>query len=241
MKKLTLALLLVTVLISCNKSEEKEPATSTPAYVCPTCTTAPEAKAEHDNSSGGVYKGIMVGSSGVVALYLFNTGTEVKMLVTFDGKNTTLVTTSLSGWAPGQAITGATFTGTLDGQAIAVVFSVNANGQNPTMVAAIPGHTVKVAIYKETSTMMVKNYEGTHEGTNPSDNGTFNMTFHGDNFSIVTSGRDEPFVGKLVNGSIDMVADNVEIKGSFSGDDVSGTWKNNNSNTHGTWKGKRTM
>ena len=115
-------------------------------------------KEQFNNSSGGVYKGVIVGSTGTIALYLYNTGTEVKALVAFDGQNGTLSTTSLSAWAPGQPISNALFTGTINGQQVEAMFSVEANGQNPTVTVQIPGHTVYVAIYKETSTTLIKNY-----------------------------------------------------------------------------------
>jgi hypothetical protein len=240
MKKLMFAMLLLAGLASCKKEDEKPTETTTP-YTCPTCTTTPEAKAEYDHSSAGVYKGIIVGSSGTVALHLYNTGTEVKMLVTFDGKSTTLSTTSLSAWAPGQAITAAIFTGMLDGKAITATFSVNPNGQNPVLTAAIPGHTIVVSVYKETSTSMVKSYEGTYDGNDPDNKGTFNMTLNGNDLTIVTSGGRGPIVNVLKNGGLDFIDNNLEIKGSFNGDDVSGTWKNNGNSTNGTWKGKRTL
>lgn len=238
MKQLTLTLLIVSSLLSCKKEDDK-PTTTTPApYTCPTCVTTPEAKAEHDGGSGGVYKGVIVGSTGTIALYLYNTGTEVKALVSFDGQNTTMTTQSLSTWMPGQAITNALFTGTINGQAISAYFSVGANGSNPQVQLTIPGHTVKVAVYKETSTALVKNYEGTYTGD---DAGTFNMAFHGNDYSIVADNDDDPIEGTLVNGAIDINNGKVEIKGTFSGDDVSGTWKDTPNNKQGTWSGKRTL
>lgn len=238
MKQLTLTLLIVSSLLSCKKEDDK-PSTTTPApYTCPTCVTTPEAKAEYDASSGGVYKGVIVGSTGTIALYLYNTGTEVKALVSFDGQNATMTTQSLSSWSPGQAITNALFTGTINGQAISAYFSVGANGANPQVQLTIPGHTVKVAVYKETSTTLVKNYEGTYTGD---DAGTFNMAFHGNDYSIVADNDDDPIQGTLVNGAIDFSQNGLEIKGSFKGDDVSGTWKDTNNNKQGTWSGKRTL
>lgn len=237
MKQLTLALLVIASLVSCNKEDDPPAATTPAAYVCPTCVTTPEAKAEHDATSGGVYKGVIVGSSGTIALYLYNTGTEVKALVSFDGQNATLTTQSLSTWTPGQAITNALFTGTINGQAISAYFSVGANGANPQVQLTIPGHTVHVAVYKETSTALVKNYEGTYAGD---DQGTFNMTLHGNEYSIVPDGGDI-IVGTLVNGAIDITNGKVEIKGTFNGDDVNGTWKDTPKSKQGTWSGKRTL
>ncbi len=238
MKQLTLTLLIVSSLLSCKKEDDK-PTTTTPApYTCPTCVTTPEAKAEHDGGSGGVYKGVIVGSTGTIALYLYNTGTEVKALVSFDGKNATLTTQDLPTWQPGDPIAGAEFTGKLDGKDITAIFSCGPEGQLPAVTLTIPGHTVKVAVYKETSTALVKNYEGTYTGDN---DGTFNMAFDGDDYSIVVSGGNV-YLGSLVNGQIDYHGQNgLEIKGSFNGDDVSGTWKNTSDNTDGTWSGKRTL
>lgn len=238
MKKFALSLLIVAGLISCNK-EEDEPNTTPPPepYKCATCTANPEAKAEYDGSSAGVYKGVLVGSSGTIALYLYNSGNEVKALVSFDGQNATLTCQSLSSWTPGQPINGAVFTGTFNGQAITATFSVGANGQNPQVQVNIPGHTVTVAVYKETSTALVKNYEGSYTGD---DNGTFNMTLHGSEYSIVIS-NGGIMVDDLVNGAIDhLTNDNVAVKGSFSGDNVSGTW-DDNKGKKGTWAGKRTL
>ncbi len=242
MRQLTLTLLLVSTLFSCKKDENDTPNNNNTAptpYVCPTCVTTPEAKAEHDAGSGGVYKGVIVGSSGTIALYLYNTGTEVKALVSFDGKNATFTTQSLSSWSPGQAITNALFTGVIDGVNMSAYFSVDANGQNPKVQMTIPGHTVTVAVYKETSTSLIKNYEGTFTGD---DAGTFNMTLNGNDYSIVVSSGGI-LEGTLVNGAIDHLTqkDQVEVKGTFSGDDVSGTWKDTKSTKQGTWTGKRTL
>lgn len=243
MRKLTIALLLVAGFVSCEKDDNNTNNTNTPTnttpepYKCATCVSTPEAKSDYDASSAGVYKGVLVGSSGTIALYLYNSGTEVKALVSFDGQNATLTSQSLSSWTPGQPISNAIFTGTINGQSITAVFSVAANGQNPQVQVNIPGHTVHVALYKETSTALVKNYEGTYIGD---DNGTFNMTLHGTEYSIViTSGG--IMVDDLVNGAIDhLTNDKVEVKGAFSGDDVSGTWKDDDGK-QGTWSGKRTL
>lgn len=235
---LLLLLSVFTIMSACKKDDETTPPTPEP-YKCTTCITTPEAKAEHNTSSAGVYKGVIVGSTGTIALYLYNTGTEVSALVAFDGKNATLTTTSLSGWAPGQPITNALFTGTIDGQTVQALFSVEANGQNPSVQLTIPGHTVTVAVYKETSTMLIKNYEGTYAGD---DNGIFNMSMSGEEYSIVTQGGNAPMEGVLINGKVDFNQNGIEVKGEFQGTDyISGTWKNTTDNTQGTWTGNRTL
>lgn len=235
-KSLLLLLSAFTIMYACKKDEEPTPSTPEP-YKCTTCITAPEAKAQYNDNSGGVYKGVLVGSTGTIALYLHNTGTEVQALVSFDGKNATLTNSTLGSWAPGQAINNALFTGTIDGQTVQALFSVDANGQNPTVTVTIPGHTVNVAIYKETSTNMIRNFEGTYTGGSE---GPFNMVIVGDEYSIVTSGG--PMAGTLVNDKVDLNSGTVEVKGEFDGTDhIEGTWKNSSNNTEGTWSGNRTL
>lgn len=238
MKKLVYtitAALLIGGLSACTKDDNNS---STP-YTCASCATAPEAKEIYNTSSAGVYKGVVVGSTGTIALYLYNTGTVVEVLVTFDGKSGTLTTTDLSGWTPGQPISNALFTGTINGTSVQAVFSVDADGKNPSVTLVIPGHTVTVAVYKETSAILIKNFEGTYSGD---DNGIFNMAFSGDDYSIVSDGGGDPMEGKLVGGKISLSHDGVEISGSFSGaDEISGTWKDTDNNKSGTWKGKRTL
>src|SRR5690606_37461264 len=121
--------------------------------------------------------------------------------------------------------------GDVNGQTVQAYFSVDANGQNPVVQVAIPGHDVSVAVYKETSTTLIKNFEGTYSGD---DNGIFNMVFSGNDFSLVTDGGGAPVQSTLVNGKVDMSFDGVEVKGDFNGaDQISGTWKNANNNTQG--------
>lgn len=238
MKRIALLLLVLLAGFTACKKEEKKTETPKETYKCPTCPTASEANPAFDASSAGVYKGVIVGSTGTIALYLYNSGTVVNALVVFDGKSGTLTTTDLSGWAPGQAVTDALFTGVIDGKTVEAKFTVEANGANPRVELLIPGHTVVVGLYKETSANLIKNYEGTYAG---SDQGVFNMVTSADAFTIVTDNGGKPFGGTLVGGKIDLNGNGVTIKGEFSGDDVSGTWANTKESTSGTWTGKRTL
>jgi hypothetical protein len=231
-KQILYSILAISLFAACSKSDDSSP------YKCANCTATPEAKPAYDNSAAGVYKGVLVGSTGTIALYLFNDSNVVKALVAFDGQNAVLTNTTLTAWTPGMAITAAVFTGVINGQQITATFSVGANGTNPVVTVNIPGHTVTVGIYKETSTAVVKNFEGTYSGD---DQGVFNMTLHGNDFSIVTDGGDI-IVGTLINNKIDLTNGDVTIKGEFQGtDELTGTWVDADNNTHGTFAGKRTL
>lgn len=238
MKKAVLSsLMLILLLISACKKDEPDQQQSTP-YKCASCAQTSEAKPTFDNNSGGVYKGVLVGSSGTIALYLYNTDSVIQALVAFDGTKATLQCSSLKNWKPGDAISNALFTGTINGKTINALFSVDAHGQNPTVDVQIPGHDVTVAVYKETSSLVIRNFEGTYTGD---DNGIFNMVFSGNDFSIVTDGGDV-FESTLVNNELDYNTNGIIVKGQFKGtDELSGTWKNTNTNEQGTWSGKRTL
>lgn len=238
MKKITILLLaVVAAFASCTK-EEKDKKEDKP-YTCASCVTTPEAKSEYDNSSAGVYKGVIVGSTGTIALYLHNTGTEIKAIVVFDGKTATLTNSTLSSWTPGQAIKDAVFTGEVNGVPVEAKFSVDADGKNPKVTVTIPGHNIKVGVYKEVSATLIKGFEGTYSN-DLLVLGAFNLTLNGNTYTIVTT-TTEPFTGTLSNGGVDVSGEGVEVKGTFNGEEISGTWKNTNNSTQGTWKGKRTL
>jgi VCBS repeat-containing protein len=237
MKKTAIILLMIAGFMACKKDNENKKQED--QYKCTTCINSPEARAQFDQSSAGVYKGILVGSTGTIALYLYNTGNEVKALVSFDGQSGTLFCSTLGNWAPGQAISNALFTGIINGQTTNAIFSVSANGQNPQVTVQIPGHDVVVAIYKETSATLIRSFEGTYTGD---DSGILNMVFNGDNFSLISDGGGDPVTGTLVNGGIHLSYGNVTVDGEMQGtDQITGTWKDNSSNEQGTWKAQRTL
>lgn len=135
----------------------------------PKLATAPEAKAAYDNTSGGVIKGVMVGSSGVFKFSLKNGNDSIYCAVTFDGVSGKLTTTDLTSWTPGQAISNARFTGKLGATDVVVTLSCAANGSGIIVNFEIAGHFVIATPVKETSTFIVKAYEGTYKTTKVSD------------------------------------------------------------------------
>ena len=124
--------------------------------------TKPEAVAANNASSAGVYKGVIVGSSGYFNLSIKNGSDAITCKFVFDGKEVALTSTSFGSWAAGQPINKAVFTGTLNGQTINLTFSCDANGANPVTTVTIPGHTVYTVVIKEKSDVLVRCYEGTY-------------------------------------------------------------------------------
>lgn len=121
-----------------------------------------------------------------------------------DGKTVTLTTTTA--WNAGQLYV-APFKGTLNGQEVTINFSVGASGSGATITSAtIPGHANAIfSIAKETSTALVRCFEGTYETSN-NEKGTFNI-----------------IVSTLLKGWTGKAREN----GSQSSSDISGTYVNN--------------
>ena len=120
--------------------------------------TRPEAIAANNDKSGGIYKGVLIGSSGVVKIIL--QGNTAAAEVTVDDVTKTLLPQNLpGGWNSGQALNEIVFSG----DNWILVFSVNGNGTNPEISSvSIPGHeNIEVYVVKENSVTLVKAYEGT--------------------------------------------------------------------------------
>lgn len=158
-------------LVSCSKNDNSSDNPST--HLCTTCPSVPEALAEHDNSSKGIYKGVVIGSSGTIKFNVANNNSDITATLTLDGE--TLILTSSLTWEAGQAYI-APFTGQYNGQPVTITFHVDANGDNATITSAdIPGHPNAVFILvKETSNALIEGYEGSYSKSN-SESGTFNI------------------------------------------------------------------
>lgn len=171
MKKLQF-LLATTAILSfsaCKKSDS----TAVTLYTCTTCKTTPDAKAANDGSSKGIYKGVMIGSSGTIMFDIANNGSTITAVMVVDGITVNL--TANITWVAGQPYV-APFTGTLSGSAVSITFSIGALGQTPTIVSSnIPGHpNATFTIIKETSNSLVECFEGTYSTTRP-ETGIFNL------------------------------------------------------------------
>lgn len=205
---------------------------------CTSCAVFPEAKAQFDNSSAGVYKGIITGSSGTLAFYIGNADNEIKALIAFDGKSAVLTSTSLSDWDPGDAINAAVFIGTLDGKQVQAKLTIGAGGQDPFVELTIPGHTINVAVFKETSAVLVKSFEGTYSGD---EKGTLNIVMAGDEYTVLVKGQVLVRRTKLVDGKIEFISSGTAVKGEFISENLlRGEWSNTEGEK-GTWQAERTL
>lgn len=124
-------------------------------------SSAPETKPQYDNTSFGVYKGVIVGSSGYIIFRINNGDNIVKGYLTIDNQKDTLSTTATL--VPGQALSNILFTGRISSMKV----SANANGTNASLSnVQINGHNnVTGVIVHENSTKQVLCYEGTFTGT----------------------------------------------------------------------------
>lgn len=226
------AIILISLLfISCT--------TNDPAIKLP---TSPEAIAAYDASSAGIIKGILVGSTGNFKFSVKNGNDSVYCKVTFDGNTGTLLSTDFQSWTPGQAINRAKFTGKVGTVDVVVYLSCGTDGSNTSVEFTIPGHTIVVSVIKETSTALVKGYEGTYitydlKTNAKKDNGTFN--FITKNSAVIgyhkgTDGSGQ-FEGTISGSTLTIGTDVLTIDETT----VSGTVMNTDSKI--TVTGKRTL
>lgn len=213
------------------------------AYTCTTCTTQPEALAANNTSSKGIYKGVVIGSSGTISFNILNDGTSISAKMMLDG--TTVNLTSNITWAAGEAIV-APFTGTLNGSPVSITFSVNANGGSPTVTtSSIPGHpNSSFTIAKETSNALIEGFEGTFTTTKPAE-GTFNLLLSRPAKvwgakARQTGSTDDDSVSGIINSDNQIVEDDGTVMGTLSGDEINGSFKDSGARTV-TIKGKRTL
>lgn len=223
---------------SCKKDKEE----NTP-YTCAACTRTPEALAANDASTKGIYKGVVIGSSGTISFDIANNGSTITAKMIIDGVTVNL--TSNVTWVAGQPYV-ADFTGTMNGSPVVISFSVGLSGANPTVTSAtIPGHPNAVlTVVKETSNSLIECFEGTYSTTAP-ESGTFNIILSRtlglwggiarENGSTTIDDID----GTIVNGNIIDGSNNRQV-GTLNGDQISGSFVDGSGNTV-TISGRRTL
>jgi len=146
----------ILLLISCTKpgsesADDKHP---------PGLPTSPETKRQYDNTTSGVYKGVVLGSSGIIILKINNGDNSIKGYLTIDGQKDTLSASQTI--SSGQPISNLLFKGTFSSMAL----SANADGTNAQISnLAISGHpNAGAIIVHENSTEQVMLYEGSFSG-----------------------------------------------------------------------------
>ena len=119
MKKLHLVIATAAI-FSLNACKKNNDTVNPPAtYKCVSCKTMPDAVAANNNSSKGIYKGVVIGSSGTIMFDIANNGTAITAVMVIDGVTVNL--TSAITWVAAQPYI-ANFTGTLNGAAVSINF-----------------------------------------------------------------------------------------------------------------------
>jgi hypothetical protein len=223
---------------SCKKDDKKDPI----GYKCATCVTTAEAVAANDALAGGIYKGVVIGSSGTIKFSVMNGTNDITATMVLDG--VTVMLTSAITWVSGQSYV-APFTGTMNGQSVSITFSVQNDGSAPLVTSStIPGHPNAVfSLLKETSGALLEAFEGTYSTTLP-ETGTFNILLSrplgkwGGTARKTGATTTSPASGTIANG--ELKDGNGTKIGTLSNDDLSGSFQDNNAKTV-TLVGKRTL
>ncbi len=230
MKKFLLSVLTAFVILSCSSDDNSSGSN-------PNLVSAPEAKIEYNDSNFGMYKGVFVGSSGVIKVNINNDET-ISAILTIDGTAKTFTTSETV--TLDQEISGLTFTNGND----SFDFNVSASGLNPYISdLTVEGHPFSnIEIIKEYSDAQVMCYTGTYNGD---DSGVFNLIKIENSLYGLAKANDAENT-LFIEGSID---DNENISGIFeggvftgelNGNSMSGQWVNQ-SQESGNWSGNRKL
>jgi hypothetical protein len=227
------------ILLASACKKDKDPVTA--PYNCAACVTAPEALVANNASSKGIYKGVLIGSTGTIKFNVANNGTDITAIMVIDG--TTINLSSTIEWTSGAAYV-APFTGTYNGSPVTVNFSVGMDGSNPIVTSSdIPGHAgADFLIIKETSTSLVEAFIGTYHSSLPED-GVFNILLNRSTNTWNAIARENGETNQnYADGTIN---NNVLINGSqnigtLNGDDLNGSFMDANQSTI-TITGKRVL
>lgn len=230
-KKIILSTFIFTVLTIFSCSKKDTPTNNN-------LTDTPAAKAQYDATNLGIYKGVFVGSSGTIVIDISNSGTLTATLK-IDGVTYNFTTNQT------VQINQPTTLNFSNGSN-SFTFTVSANGTNPTITnLIINGHpNAAILVVKETSTSIVKCYEGTFTG---GDNGTFNAVIY--NSTIKALARSNVFNknseanGTVTNNQIaatGTVSTGATFAGTLNGNSFTGTWTNAQAALNGNFSGTRT-
>lgn len=232
MKKIILLLCFGIIAFSCNRSDD-----SASAPVGDGLATAPEAKAEYDDSNFGIYKGIFVGSSGTVYINLNNNGSISAQLI-IDGRVHNFTTSE--NVMEGIAINSLTFTSGEN----SFEFNVSATGEEPVIEnITLKGHpNPYLQIFKEYSFAQIKCYLGTYTGE---ESGVFNLATTADGYAlglVVPNGETSAIYldGTITKNSLNGTFEGGVFSGTISKNTIKGSWQNSVP-ANGSWYGIRKL
>jgi hypothetical protein len=197
----------------------------------------PRLKAAYNNSNYGYYKGVFVGSTGIIAVNIYGDNT-LSAYFKVDGADYNFTTTQTVQEGDGTTLNFVSGSNSF-------TFTVDGNGTRPTITNLVMnGHpNAATLLAKETSTVLVKCYEGTYTGD---EDGIFNALIY--NNQIKAFAKSLTFYdtyevdGTVSNNQIDAsgtVNTNSVFKGTISGNNLSGTWEDI-PYSKGNWSATRT-
>ena len=232
MKKINvLSLILTFFLNSCLSVEE-------PNIIIPNFVETPEASELFNTSNFGIYKGVFVGSSGIVLINLNNNNT-ISASLKIDGVNY-IFSTNESITENQQ--TEINFTNNDN----YFVFNVSSTGTNPEITnLSIQGHpNAETILVKETSERLTKVFEGNYNGIDNDDAGVFNAIVSGSEMYVLAFSTMYS-VFYTANGSVNnenitgVTSTGTNFTGIIENDKMNGSWNNSQSNENGNWNAER--
>lgn len=221
---------------SCSKDSSDDP-----EYVCTTCNDTPQGVAANDVSAKGLYKGVVVGSTGTISIDIQNGSSTITATMVLDGVTVNL--TSNVSVVNGETYI-APFTGMMNGSPVTLTFRVGAGGEQPTMISSdIPGHpNAQFILAKETSTSLIEAFVGTYSAGN--DTGTFNVVLSTALSKWGYIAKDDQ-TGEINDGDGIIVDGNKLMEdsrqmGTISGDEINGSFTDSDGDAV-TLEGQRTL
>jgi hypothetical protein len=242
--------LLTMIIISCGSDDDSDD--DEKPYTCSSCVDSPEALPANDTSGKGIYKGVVIGSSGTLKIDMDNDGSGISAILVLDGEQIELETESIyssEGGFDGYFYNdNGTETNTDDYE---IGFYINETGSSLEVYGISfpsPHDDVTIELIKETSYALIRVFEGTFSGDG---GGIWNMMMVDDEdnelwyaVSRPSDGDsdDEDYFMGITQGSelSGGGGNNIEVAGTIDGDNIKGTWETYQGNS-GNWKGKRTL
>tara|TARA_B110000003_G_scaffold200168_2_gene198764 strand:+ start:1844 stop:2563 length:720 start_codon:yes stop_codon:yes gene_type:complete len=232
--KLGITIFLISFIFSCSDSNG-------PSINNNGLAESPEALTQFDNSNFGIYKGVFVGSSGIIVINVNNDNLTISATLVIDGITFLFTTTDII--QENQDISINFINGNNS-----FTFSVFADGTNPFISnLSILGHpNANITLVKEISSSLIELFEGSYVGVNDSQEaGTFNAIVGGNEMVVLAySTSYEVFYtaeGTIDDSTIDGVTSTgTNFTGTIDSNEMSGNWNNSQSNENGNWYCSRT-